>query len=240
MKTLPEPKTLRDKVFALMLRSRLIPVFSSADTVINRKVLKGVQLSGCPIFEFTYRRENGEAAFVDLLEYAAAHAPDVTIGTGTIKRVKHAQRFLELGAKFFVGPAFDEEIAAWAIENGQAYCPGGMTPTEIDQIFKRFGDDPYVIAKMYPGDFLKPPFLKSLLAANHTSLPMNIMITGGVTLPTIPDWFNAGAVALGAGSILGTEAEIRCGSENEIAARLRAAYDAVPADFKPVWNDLKS
>ena len=240
MKTPPDPKTNREKVFALMMRSRLIPVFSSPDQAINRKVLKGVQRSGCPIFEFTFRQECGEADFVDLLKFAVTEAPDVTIGVGTIKRKHQAERFRDLGAKFFVGPTWNDMISFWAKVNDLAYCPGGMTPTEIDLIFEKSGDNPWTIAKLYPGDFLKPQMLKSLLAANHPSLPMNIMVTGGVTLPTIPDWFNAGAVALGAGSILGTEVEIREGTEADIAARLRAAYDAVPAKFKPVWGELKS
>jgi 2-dehydro-3-deoxyphosphogluconate aldolase/(4S)-4-hydroxy-2-oxoglutarate aldolase len=55
------------------------------------------------------------------------------------------------------------------------------------------------IVKLFPGSLAGPKYIKAI----HGPLPdIDIMPTGGVSRDNLRDWFEAGAVAVGAGSAL--------------------------------------
>ncbi len=231
-----KPSNSRERMFDKLARARVIPVFSSSKPELNRKALMAVHKAGVRVFEFTHRQARSYDCFADLVDFAREHAPGLELGVGTVKQLASAQRFHDTGAKFIVGPTFDPDILDWALVNEVVYCPAGATPTEIDLILKRQKYNPWVIAKLFPGGLHNPDGLKAILAANNPEeTPMRIMVTGGVTNETIPAWFAAGATAVGAGSMLGKEADVEKLSEAELVAKVLKTIEAIPADFKPTF-----
>lgn len=77
--------------------------------------------------------------------------------------------------------------------------PGCMTIQEI-QTALELGVD---IVKLFPGNLYSPSMIKAIKGP----LPQaNIMPTGGVSLSNLAEWIQAGAVAVGIGSDLTSEA----------------------------------
>ena len=195
----PDPQTNRDKTFVQLEQARVIPVFYSGDPDKLKWAAEGIYKGGGRVFEFTNRGEDSSKGFQALAQTIASDFPDMLLGAGTIKRLTCAKMFFDLCAKFIVGPTLHHQGFQWAFTKDLAYCPAGATPTEIDKIMELFGDDPYAMAKMFPGETLGFATLAAIVDANTPSVtPVRIMVNGGVRVDNIADWFNTGAVAVGA------------------------------------------
>ncbi|MCT8311237.1 bifunctional 4-hydroxy-2-oxoglutarate aldolase/2-dehydro-3-deoxy-phosphogluconate aldolase [Tetragenococcus halophilus] len=141
---------------------------------------------------------------------------EVMIGAGTVLDVFTARIAIMSGAKFIVSPSFDQDTALLCNEYQVPYMPGCMTVTEVQTAMK-YGAE---IVKAFPGDVLGKAFIKSIKAP----LPQaNIMPTGGVNLENMHEWFDAGAVAVGAGSNLTGDATT--GDFEEVTKKAAAYYN---------------
>lgn len=77
--------------------------------------------------------------------------------------------------------------------------PGVMTIKEIQEALELGAD----IVKLFPGNLYDPSMIKAIKGP----LPQaNIMPTGGVSLDNLGEWIKAGAIAVGIGSDLTSEA----------------------------------
>jgi 2-dehydro-3-deoxyphosphogluconate aldolase/(4S)-4-hydroxy-2-oxoglutarate aldolase len=232
----PDPQTNRDRTFVQLEQARVIPVFYSGDPDKLKWAAEGIYKGGGRVFEFTNRGQDSSQGFKALAQTIASDFPDMLLGAGTIKRLDCAMRFRDLGAKFIVGPTLHHQVFKWAWTQDLAYCPAGATPSEIDRIMELFEDSPYAIAKMFPGETLGVATLAAIVAANNPSVtPVRIMVTGGVRVDNIGEWFNAGAVAVGAGSITGKAENITAESVDVIAGRMSTALQGVPEKLKPTF-----
>lgn len=100
--------------------------------------------------------------------------------------------------------------------------PGVMTIKEIQEALE-LGVD---VVKLFPGS--SPSMIKSIKGP----LPQaNIMPTGGVTLDNLGEWIAAGAVAVGIGSDLTTEA-VKQGDLSLVAKRAAQYIQAFQAAKK--------
>ena len=73
--------------------------------------------------------------------------------------------------------------------------PGVMTPREVVMALEAGVD----VLKVFPGNAFGP----SIISAFRGPMPQgNYMPTGGVSLDNVDQWIKAGAVAVGAGSVL--------------------------------------
>ena len=87
------------------------------------------------------------------------------------------------------------------------YIPGCMTLTEITTALEAGSE----IIKLFPGSALSPKYISAVKAP----IPqVAIMVTGGVNLDNVSDWFSAGADAIGIG-----------GEFNKLASR--GNYEAI-------------
>ncbi|MCB0161951.1 MAG: 2-dehydro-3-deoxyphosphogluconate aldolase, partial [Caldilineaceae bacterium] len=80
------------------------------------------------------------------------------------------------------------------------------------------------VVKLFPGSLGGPAYLKALRGP-FPHIPF--MPTGGVSLDNIAAWFDAGAVAVGAGSDLCPAASAQAGNFADITARAEAYVDVV-------------
>lgn len=139
---------------------------------------------------------------------------DTLIGAGTVLDETTARLAILEGAKFIVSPSFDKNVAQLCNKYQVPYIPGCITPTEMMTAIE-YGVD---VIKLFPGSMVGPSYIKAI----HGPMPfINIMPTGGVNYDNLQDWFDAGAIAVGAGSNLVS------GSREEIASRSKRYLERI-------------
>lgn len=145
---------------------------------------------------------------------AKRYGDEHLVGVGSVWKVEDAERALDAGAKYVVGPAFNPDVIEAAHAAGAAAMPGCFTPTEAMRATDAGAD----IVKVFPADVVGMAFFRAVLAP----LPMlRLMPTGGVSLTNAGEWLAAGAVAVGVGSALLNKDEIA--ARDAAALRERAA-----------------
>src|SRR5262249_32237343 len=101
---------------------------------------------------------------------------------------------------------------------GLAAIPGGFTADELARCARAGAD----AVKLFPGRLAEPAYLRDL----RPLLPgLRVLVTGGVEPEAAPGWLEAGAIAVGLGSALGTVAGV---GAPEVERRCRAALDGLP------------
>lgn len=154
---------------------------------IARELYEG----GIRVIEVTFTVPDAEKAISALCK----EFKDALIGAGTVLSAEQCKRAIEAGAKYIVSPHLSEEINEVCRKAGVPYMPGIMTPTEYVKA-KSMGCE---VVKIFPGDVLKPTFIKSMKGPFPD---FKAMPTGGVSLENVEEWFNAGAFAIGVGTHL--------------------------------------
>jgi len=147
---------------------------------------------------------------------APADSPNfAVIGVGTVLDPETARAAILSGAEFVVGPSFNPATVTLCNRYRVPVMPGVMTIQEIQSALE-LGVD---IVKLFPGNLFSPAMIKAIKGP----LPQaNVMPTGGVSLSNLGEWIQAGAVAVGIGSDLTTEAVKT--KDYTLVAKKAAAY----------------
>lgn len=120
---------------------------------------------------------------------------DLLVGAGTVRTVKDVKKVEAVGARFIVSPDTNEDVIAATKKLKLVSMPGVSTPTEVGIAVDAGAD----ILKLFPASVLGPAHLKSI----REPFPNNRWCpTAGVTLESIPKWFEAGADLVGLGGPL--------------------------------------
>jgi len=136
---------------------------------------------------------------------------DLLVGAGTVRTVKDVKKVEDVGASFIVSPDTNEDVIAATKKLKLVSMPGVSTPTEV-AIAEESGAD---ILKLFPAAILGPAHLKMI----REPFPNNRWCpTAGITLESIPKWFEAGADLVGLGGPL-TKDGVGGVSKNVIAFR---------------------
>jgi 2-dehydro-3-deoxyphosphogluconate aldolase/(4S)-4-hydroxy-2-oxoglutarate aldolase len=143
-------------------------------------------------------------------EVGRARGEGAPIGAGTIRSVEEARAFADAGASFLVSPGLAPEIVREGLERGVP-----ASPTEITAAVAAGAD----VVKLFPASLGGPGYL----AALRGPFPdVRFVPTGGIRVPDVPTWLEAGAVCVGlGGSLVG-------GSP----PRTRADLDTITADAR--------
>lgn len=156
-------------------------------------VAKAIHDGGVTALEITAdaKRYSDMIAAVD----EELHATDAVIGAGTVMDATTARNAIEAGAEFVLAPNLNRDVIDVCNREGVVCIPGVMTPTEAAEAMEAGAD----ILKMFPAGTVGPGHIGAL----HGPLgDVPIMPTGGVSIDNVADYFDAGAVAVGAGSAL--------------------------------------
>ncbi|WP_017813478.1 bifunctional 2-keto-4-hydroxyglutarate aldolase/2-keto-3-deoxy-6-phosphogluconate aldolase [Paenibacillus shenyangensis] len=121
------------------------------------------------------------------------------IGAGTVLEPQTARAAIMAGAEFVVGPSLNPETVKICNLYRIPVLPG-VTTLEGVQHALELGVD---IVKLFPGNLYQPSIIKTLKGPMPQA---NFMPTGGVSLDNLGEWIKGGAVAVGIGSDLTTEA----------------------------------
>jgi len=125
----------------------------------------------------------------------ATEGTDAIVGAGTVMDAAAARNVIEAGAEFVLAPNLNEDVIDVCNREGVVAIPGVMTPTEAAQAMEAGAD----ILKMFPASTVGPGHIGALQGPLGD---VPIMPTGGVSTDNVADYFEAGAVAVGAGSAL--------------------------------------
>jgi len=182
----------RNRVVALIKEKAAVAVMRMTDAKKLMKVIDAIYAGGVSIVEITMTVPN---ALKMIEEVSKSASNEVTVGVGSVLNAETAQRAINAGARFVVGPIFKKEIIEVAHKNDVPALPGCFTPTEIQTAHEAGAD----IIKVFPADVVGMAFFKGILAP----MPhLFLMPTGGVTLTNAGDWLKAGACAVGVGTAL--------------------------------------
>lgn len=120
---------------------------------------------------------------------------DIILGAGTVLDPETARIAILSGAQYIVSPNVNLDTIKLCNRYQVPSMPGAMTIKEILDAMEAGAD----IIKIFPGNLFGPAIIKSVMGPIPQA-PM--MPTGGVSIETVKDWIEAGAVAVGAGSSL--------------------------------------
>jgi 2-dehydro-3-deoxyphosphogluconate aldolase / (4S)-4-hydroxy-2-oxoglutarate aldolase len=157
-------------------------------------------------------------AAVSFLESAAKDFKGALFGAGTVTVPDLAEKAIQAGARFLVTPNFNPEVIRVARSHRIPIFSGAMTPTEIFSAYQAGAE----VIKVFPAATLGSAYFKELRGP-FPEIPL--MATGGITLDNAPDFFAAGATALGVGSSLNLKDETPASVAacQEVARKLLAA-----------------
>jgi 2-dehydro-3-deoxyphosphogluconate aldolase/(4S)-4-hydroxy-2-oxoglutarate aldolase len=183
---------------------------------------------GIKVIEVTMTVPFALRAIEELAKRYSSTAQDAAkyaiIGVGTALDPETARAAILSGAEFVVGPSLNPATVALCNRYRVPVMPGCMTIQEI-QTALELGVD---IVKLFPGNLYSPAMIKAIKGP----LPQaNIMPTGGVSLSNLAEWIQAGAVAVGIGSDLTSEA-VKTGDYGLIAKKAAQYMEAYRAAKK--------
>lgn len=119
----------------------------------------------------------------------------VLVGAGTVLDAETGRSVVMAGAEFIVSPTLNVDTIKLANRYGILTISGALTPTEILTAYEHGAG----MVKVFPANVFGPSYIKSI----HGPLPhIPLMVTGGITLQNMNDYFNQGGVAVGIGSNL--------------------------------------
>ncbi|MEI7027011.1 bifunctional 2-keto-4-hydroxyglutarate aldolase/2-keto-3-deoxy-6-phosphogluconate aldolase [Paenibacillus sp. y28] len=143
------------------------------------------------------------------------------IGVGTVLDSETARAAILSGSEFVVGPSLNPATVTLCNRYRVPVMPGCMTIADI-QAALELGVD---VVKLFPGNLFSPSMIKAIKGP----LPQaNIMPTGGVSLDNLGEWIQAGAVAVGIGSDLTTDA-VKTGDYSLVAKKAAQYIEAYKA-----------
>ncbi|EMA53702.1 bifunctional 4-hydroxy-2-oxoglutarate aldolase/2-dehydro-3-deoxy-phosphogluconate aldolase [Halococcus salifodinae] len=120
---------------------------------------------------------------------------DAVVGAGTVMDAAAARNVIEAGAEFVLAPNLNEEVIRVCNRENVLCIPGVMTPTEADRAMAAGAD----ILKLFPASTVGPDHIGAIQGPLGD---VPVMPTGGVSADNVAEYFDAGAVAVGAGSAL--------------------------------------
>lgn len=191
---------------------------SSADEVID--IIDALERGGVSTVEITADTPQ----VTELLSMVSSSFGDeITLGAGTVLDAETARSVLLHGAEFIVTPAVDQEVIQTANRYGVPSFPGAFTPTEVLTAYE-YGAD---AVKLFPASTGGPAHVQSVLGP-LSQVPL--IPTGGVSLDSARQYFEAGAAAVGVGGALVDREAIEAGAFDRIEDNA-AAFTELAAQY---------
>ena len=188
---------------------KIVPVVVLKELEDTVPTLQALCDGGLPVAEITFRT----ACAADAIRLASKTFPQMLIGAGTVINAEQANRAIDCGAKFIVGPGFAAEVAEVCRARGVLYLPGCVTPTEIITAIS-YGIE---IVKFFPcSNFGGLGSIKALAAAFPA---IKFLPTGGISEANVLEFLAFDKINACGGSWMmkGTPDEIRAKTAAAVA-----------------------
>lgn len=180
----------RAELVQKMVNTGVIAVVRAQTPEKAVKIADALIDGGITGMELTYSVPHADSVIAELVaKYAGT---DVVVGAGTVLDATSARLAIVAGAQFIVSPSFDKDVALMCNLYQVPYTPGTFTITEAQTALK-YGSE---VVKLFPGSMAGASAIKEY----HGPFPyLNVMPSGGVNVQNMHEWFEAGAVVVGAG-----------------------------------------
>jgi 2-dehydro-3-deoxyphosphogluconate aldolase/(4S)-4-hydroxy-2-oxoglutarate aldolase len=211
-----------NNILKSIISQGMLPLFFHEDATVSLEITRALYKAGVRVLEYTNRGAAALENFKVLKKAQKEEMPGMNIGIGTIKTEKEALDFINAGADFIVAPIVNPAVAEIAHEHNLLWCPGCMTPTEINIAQQNNA----ALIKLFPANILGPAFVSSIKELFPGQL---FMPTGGVELnaDNISSWFKSGVCAVGLGSKLITKEILTKGLYNQLYLDTQKALQLV-------------
>lgn len=180
-------QTVRDRI----VESGVVAVLRGIDEEQIVRVGRAMNEAGVTALEVTADEPHAHDKIAALDRELAGS--DTVVGAGTVLDASTAQSVIDAGATFVVSPHVDAEIVETCNRHNVLAAPGVMTPTEAVTALEAGAD----VLKMFPASTVGPGHIGALKGPLGD---IEIIPTGGVSPENVDEYFEAGALAVGAGS----------------------------------------
>ena len=160
---------------------------------------------------------NSPEPFESIRAIADALGDRALVGAGTVLDPGDVAKVAEAGGRLVVSPNTNTSVIEATVAAGLVSSPGYFTPSEAFAAIRAGAHS----IKLFPAEAASPAVVKSQRAV----LPKNVslIVVGGVTPESVPEWLAAGADGFGLGGAL-----YKPGQEPaKTLAKARAFVDAV-------------
>jgi 2-dehydro-3-deoxyphosphogluconate aldolase / (4S)-4-hydroxy-2-oxoglutarate aldolase len=180
-------------VFRKIQTIGVIPAIRTADAEAALRSAEAICEGGIPVVEISMAAQGGLDTLRSVVQVMGS---SMLVGAGTVLDGETARRAHEAGCRFIVTTGFDLSAVQASKEAGMPVFAGAMTPTEV-QVAMRAACD---VVKLFPCSAVGGPQYVRTLHAQYPSV--NFIASGGVTLENCPEYFHAGACAVGVGGAI--------------------------------------
>ena len=200
-----------------VLSTKIVAILRAPSADQLASVARALYAGGVDVIEVTFTTPNAESVLKEVKQELGNR---ILLGAGTILDPETARVAILAGAEFLVSPTVNLDVIRLAHRYDKLMMTGAYTPTEVVTAWEAGAD----IIKLFPAEIGGAPYLKAL----RGPLPqVRFLPTGGVNLETLPNFFAAGACAVGLGSQLVDAAALQRGDFAAIEATARQYVELV-------------
>jgi len=192
----------RNHVLSALKTAGLIPVVRAESSDRAVRITEALVEGGVGSIEITM---TVPGAFDVIRAVSERFRDRVLVGAGTVTTIAQLEGALHAGAQFIVSPAVVPDVIRGARARDVVMMPGAFTPTEVLTAWQLGGD----VIKIFPASHIGGASYLRALKGPFPEIPF--CPTGGVSLDTLGDFIQAGAVAVGVGGELVSKKAIDAG-----------------------------
>lgn len=171
-------------------KSALVAIIRTKTSAEARSSAAALHDAGITCFEFTTTTPD---VFDLIEEYSAIKG--ITVGVGTAMSPAHVMSAKKAGATFVLSPHTDAAVIKKTLDLNLLSIPGVATPTDVARALQAGAK----VLKLFPASHFGPAYLKAI----RDPFPeAQWLVTGGVSIENIKDWFAVGAMGFGVGGPL--------------------------------------
>lgn len=169
----------------------VVPIIRAPSADHALRISETLIAAEMPVLEVTFTVPGA----AEVIRELRLRHPELLVGAGTVLDAPTARAAIREGAQFLVSVTAPPDVMALGHHAGVPVIPGAYTPTEIIAALALGAQ----VVKLFPAELGGPAYLRTL----RGPLPaLRVFPTGGVSPENVREWFAAGAVAVGVGSVL--------------------------------------
>ena len=204
---------------ALLHKLGVIPVIAIDSAEHALPLADALIEGGLPAAEITFRT----AAAADAIRALRRERPQLLVGAGTILNVEQLREAKACGAAFGVAPGFNPDIVRQAQAASLDFCPGVMTPSEIENAMA-LGLN---VLKFFPSELAGGLKMIKALAGPYGHTGLRFIPTGGVSEQNLEAYLAEKLVLAVGGTWIAKKESIAAGKWDEIRQNCRRAVEIV-------------
>jgi 2-dehydro-3-deoxyphosphogluconate aldolase/(4S)-4-hydroxy-2-oxoglutarate aldolase len=209
----------KQELFKALEKFGVVPVIAIESQELALPLADALIKGGLPVAEITFRtRAAGE-----VIKTLKKERPQLLVGAGTILSLENLSQAKEYGAEFGVAPGLNPDIVTKAQEIGLPFCPGVVTPTEIEKSLA-LG---VTVMKYFPAEAVGGLNMIKAVSAPYGHLGVRFIPTGGVNMKNLPDYLSFKSILAVGGTWIATKEMISARQWDAITENAQAVCEVV-------------